>query len=258
MSGGLYHVAPVRDFYVEVRKGNIPGHALKHKFGRNDVVANGVWSFVNLLAFTAWPLSAATTVRVKAGGDVADTAAGNGAREITVEGIDSSFNEITEAVATAGVGASANTTASFWRVHRAWVSQAGTYGAANTDDVIIENSGGGTDLIKINIEEGQSQFGGWTVPVGKTAYLISFHLEVDSAKPADIRVFMRRDIDDTVAPLGSKRILLYFDGVVGEPAFLPKSPSIAFSGKTDIWAEAEGSGANTEVSVDFEFLIVDD
>lgn len=251
-------IPPVpRDFLIEVQKGNVSGHSLKHKFGRNDAVANNVWSFVNQLAFTAWPLSAATTVRVKAG-DAADTAAGNGAREITIEGIDSNFDEISEAVATAGTSASSNTSASFWRIHRAWVSQAGVYGAANTAAVVIENSGAGTDLIQISIEEGQTQFGGWTVPLGKTAYLLSFHAEVDAGKAADIRLFTRRDIDDTTAPLGSKRILLYMDGVLGQESFEPRSPLLGLSEKTDVWAEARGAGAQTEVSVDFEFLVVDD
>lgn len=245
------------DFLIEVQKGNIAGHALKHKFGRNDAVPNATFEFINLLQFTAWPLSAATTVRVKAG-NAADDTAGNGAREITIEGIDDSFNEITEAVATAGESASANTTASFWRVHRAWVSAAGTYGAANTAAVVIENSAGGTDLIQINIEEGQSQFGGWTVPTGKTAYLLSALIHVDASKAADVAMYTRENIDDTTAPLSSKRVMIYLDGIAGSQQFQPHSPMDGIPGKTDIWWEAEGSGAQTEVAVDFELLIVDD
>lgn len=257
-AAGLALPSVERDFLIEVQKGNVPGHSLIHKFGRNDAVPNATWEFINLLGFTAWPLSAATTIRVKAGGDAADDTAGNGAREITVQGIDDSFDEVTEAVATAGVNASGNTTTSFWRVHRAWVSAAGTYGAANTAAVTIENSGGGTDLIQIAIEEGQTQFGGWTVPAGKTAYLLTLHLEVDAVKAADIQVFTRAAIDVTVAPVQSRRIRLHFDGILGEASFVPHSPGFNFLEKTDVWAEARGAGAQTEVSVDFELLIVDD
>ena len=142
------------DFLLEVQRGNVSGFSMLHKFGRNDGVPNGSWEFINLLGFTAWPLSAATTVRVKLG-NANDTADGTGAREITVKGIDSNFNEITEAIATAGTSASSNTSASFWRIHRAWVSACGTYGAANTAAVVIENGAGGTDLIQIATE---SQF----------------------------------------------------------------------------------------------------
>lgn len=247
-----------KDFLIEVQKGTVAGHSMVHKFGRNTAVPNAAWQFVNLLGFTAWPLSAATTVRVKAGGNAADTAAGNGAREITVQGIDDSFNEVAEAIATAGAPASSATSASFWRVHRAWVSACGTYGAANTAAVTIENSGGGTDLIQIAIEEGQSQFAGWTVPIGKTAFLLGVHLNVDAGKAANVRMFSRSDIDDTSAPMKSKRLRRFWDGVLGIVDYVPRGPEISFAAKSDIWLEAYGGGAQTEVSGFFELLVVDD
>lgn len=243
---------------LEVVRGNVAGLALVQKFGRNDAVPNGSWKFVNLLGFTAWPLSAATTVRIKAGGNANDTAAGSGAREVTVQGIDDSFNEVSEAIATAGAGASSATTALFWRVHRAWVSACGTYGSANTAAVTVENSGGGTDLIQIGTAEGQSQFAGWTVPTGKTAYLLGLHVYVDSNKTTNIRVFTRDDIDDTTAPMASKRLRLFFDGVEGELSHHPRGIILALNAKSDIWVEAYGDGAASEVSCDFELLVVDD
>ena len=42
-----------KDFLIEVQKGNVVGHSMVHKFGRNDAVPNGSWAFVNLLEFTA-------------------------------------------------------------------------------------------------------------------------------------------------------------------------------------------------------------
>lgn len=249
--------AASRDFLIEVQKGNMDGHSMVHKFGRNDAVPSGSWAFVNLLGFTAWPLSAATTVRIKAGGDAADTAAGNGAREVTVQGIDSTGAEISEAIATAGAAASSATTASFWRIHRAWVSAVGTYGAGNTGVVTIENSGGGTDLIKIAASEGQTQFAGYTVPTGKTAYLLGLHLTVDAAKAANFRVFTRGDITDTTAPMKSKRLRLFFDGVLGTLIYKPSGPEMAIDALSDIWIEAYGSAA-TEASANLELLLVDD
>lgn len=247
-----------KEFLTEVAKGNIPGHSLVHKFGRNTGVPNGSFEFVNTLGFTAWPLSAATTVRIKAGGDAADTAAGAGAREVTVQGIDSSFNETSEAIATAGASASSATTASFWRVHRAWVSAVGTYGAANTAAVTIENSAGGTDLIQIATGEGQSQFCAYTIPTGKTGYLISIQLTVDTTKSGDFRIFTRDDIDDTSAPMKSKRIKLYFDGVSGQLVRNPSSPMVTVAAKSDIWVEALGDGGVIEATADMEILLVDD
>lgn len=244
------------DFLIEVAKGKIPGHKLIHKFGRNMAVANGTWEHVSLLSGASAFLSAATTVRVKAG-DVADTAAGAGAREITVVGIDNNLNEVTEAIATAGTSASSATTALFWRVYRAYVSACGTYGASNTAAVTIENSGGGTDLIQIAAEEGQSQYGGYTVPTGKKAYLVSLLLTADAAKAADFKLMTRANFNNTSAPMSPVRLRNYWDGVLGTLRYHPDGP-VKYDALTDIWIESEGGGVNTEVSVDFELLIVDD
>jgi len=253
-----------RDFMAEIKKGTIPGHSCVHKFGRNNAVPNGSWAFVNLLGFTGWPLSAATTVRIKAGGNAADTSGGAGAVLVTVQGIDSALAETSEAITTAGASASTATTASFWRVHRAWVGDtagadgAGTYGASNTAAVTIENSGGGTDLLQIAIEEGQSQFAGWTVPTGKTAYLMSLHLHADTNKTANFRVMTRASMNDTTPPVAAVRLKLFFDGVEGSIVYKPRIPELKLSALTDIWVEAYGDGATAHCSADFELMLVDD
>ena len=247
-----------KDFYIQVEEGNIPGYSLVHKFGRNDAVPNATWAFVNLLGFTAWPLSAATKVRVKIGGDAADVAGGAGALGVNIQGIDGSGNEASEVIATAGASVSALSDTLFFRVHRSKVSSVGTYGVANTGDIIIENGGGGTDLIKIAADEGQTQFGGFTIPIGCTAHLLSAFITVDGIKPADVKIFTRADAMNVTTPMASKRLRKYFDGVLGELSFIPTAPWLKLNALTDIWAEARGSGAQTEVSVDFELLMIQD
>ena len=249
----------INDYLVEVQRGNVTGASMVHKFGRNISVSNGSWEFINLLGFTAWPLSAATTVRIKANGSGGnDTAAGSGAREVTVQGIDDSLNEVTETITTNGILASTATTALFWRVHRAWVSSAGTYGSANAANMTIENSGGGTNLILIAAGEGQTQFAGWTVPIGKSAYLLSVTITVDSNKSANVRVMTRANINDTTAPMASKRLKLYFDGVVGHLSYKPRGPELMIPALSDIWVEGWGDGAVSQISADFELLVIDD
>jgi hypothetical protein len=248
-----------RDFLIEVQKGNVAGHSMVHKFGRNDAVPNGSWAHISLTPFAIANFrQTAIAMRVKAGGNAADTAAGAGAREVTIQGIDSAFAETSEAVATAGAGASAATTATFWRVHRAWVSAVGTYTAANTGAVVIEDSGGGADFITIAAGEGQSQYTGWTTPTGKTAYLLSVHVAVDSNKTVNVRVFTRLNIDDVAAPMNAKRLKLFWDGIQA-PGYVykPHGPELSFPEKSDIWVEAYGDGAVSQVSCDFELLVVD-
>ena len=249
---------PHRDFLIEVAKGNVGGHSLVHKFGRNDAVPNGSWAWVNLLGFTNWPLSAATTVRIKAGGHTSDTSGGAGAREVTVQGIDSNLVELSEAIATNGASASTATTAQFWRVHRAWVSSYGTYNGANFGNIDIENSAGGTDLIRIATAEGQTQYAAFSIPTATTGYLLSVHAHVDAGKTADLRVMTRADLNDTTAPVASRRLKLYFDGVLGPLVYKPCAPEFSLPALSDIWVEANGDGAGTEVSADFELLLVAD
>lgn len=93
-------------------------------------------------------------MRIKAGGNAADTAAGAGAREVTLIGLDASGNVVTEAIATNGISASSATTNSFIRLYRAYVSASGTYATAaagsHTAAIVIENSAGGTDWLTID------------------------------------------------------------------------------------------------------------
>jgi hypothetical protein len=229
-----------------------------HKYGRNDAVPNGSWAHVSLLPFSVANFrTSASTVRIKAGGDAADTAAGAGAQSVSVVGIDSNFDETTEDIATNGASASSATTASFWRIHRAYVTGVGTYGVANTGDITIEDSGGSADLIKIAAGEGQTQYAGYTIPNGKTGYLLSVHVTVDSNKTANIRCFTRENIDDTSAPMSPKRLRLFWDGVQQRFSYKPNGPELSLNQKSDIWFEAYGDGAVSAVSVDFELLLVD-
>ena len=57
--------------------------------------------------------------------------------------------------------------------------------------------------------------------------------------------------------MSPKRLRLYWDAVLGEVLIKPRSPMFSLPPYTDIWMEANGGGAQTEVDVDFEILLVD-
>jgi hypothetical protein len=257
-SNGLLKRSADPDFLIEVARGNVAGASLVHKFGRNDGVPNGSFELISLKSTATQFLGSALTMRIKAGGDANDTAAGTGAREVTIQGIAADLTETSEAIATKGALVSDATTTQFWRVYRAWVSSVGTYGQANAADITIENTGVAADQIVVGAGEGQSQCGTYTIPTGKTGYLLSVHVTADGLKAADIRMFTRADITDTTAPMASKRLKLYWDGILGDFSYKPRSPGAAIPALSDVWFEAQGSGAGTEVSVDFELLLIDD
>jgi hypothetical protein len=250
----------IKDFLIEVRQGNIPGYSIEHKFGRNDNIQNGIWGLVSPIGGSGVFRTSAIQMRVKSGGSVDDTVDGDGARGITVIGIDSSLTEISETIVTSGAGVSLPTTARFWRVYRSYVADGavGTYGGSNVGNIIIEDSGGADNIIQISEDEGQSQHGAYSIPAGRTGYLLTVHLTTDASKAADFRLFTREDFTNVLSSMSPKRLRLYWDGILGHvDAYIPHSPGISLPALTDVWIEAEGGGANTEVSVDFEILLVD-
>ena len=246
-----------RDWYAAIAKGDVPGHSLVHKFGASQSVPNGSWAVVSYGSTErAVHPSSASTVRVKGGGNAADTSTGTGAQTFFVNGISSAGTEVTEELTLQGTGVSTDTTNKFWRVHRAYVGDCGTYNETNTGDVTVENSTSGVDYLTVASSDGQSLVGQYTIPAGKTGYLHSVELSVDASKPADFRLMKRENFDDVTTPYSPYRLQNLWDGISDTFVFQPRSP-IAFSEKTDVWIEARGSGAGTEASVNFEIVLVD-
>jgi len=121
---------------------------------------------------------------------------------------------------------------------------------------MIENSGSGTDLITIAADEDQTQYCGYSIPLGYTGYLLSAIVQVDASKAADFRLFTRENLTDNTTPFSPKRLRYYWDGVLGIETFNPDTPILKLPALTDIWIEARGGGAITEVSADIEILLV--
>lgn len=246
-----------KDFLIEVAKGNIPGHSLVHKFGRNNAVPDGSWELVSLLSSGTLFRTSPSTVRIKSGGHTSDISTGLGAREITVIGLDDTLTEVAETIVTSGVLASLATVTSFWRVYRAYVSAVGLYGATNASAIIIEDSGGEADMNVIGNGNGQTQHAAYSIPAGKTGYLLSVYLTVNSTAVVDFRLFTKENLDDILVPIPAKRLRLFWDGVSNPPPYKPYAPEFSLEAGADIWIEAKGNGATAKVIANFEILLVD-
>lgn len=254
-----------KEYYQAIVEGDLPGRSIVHKFGRNSAVGT---SFVPVTVggvYETPQVSGATALRVKAGGNANDTAAGSGAREVTFEGLDETGTLVTESVATAGASASAATTITFIRLFRFYVSASGTYTTPITNshaaDIVIENGAGGTDWGTIedtDFSRGQSEIAFYTVPLAKTAYVLTATASVDSTKTADILFFKRENILDAAAPFSSKRVLFEFSAISGEDVLAPKTPLGPFPALTDIGFVAQVAATTAAVEIDFEILVIDD
>ena len=249
---------------LDLSRGLVSGAEVIHKFGKADVGTSFVPVAIGGVYNTPQAASA-TTLRIKSGGNANDTAAGSGAREITLIGLDENFEKVTETVATAGASASSATTATFTRLYRAFVSGSGTYATASagshSGDIVIENGAGGTDWATISssgFPRGQSEIGVYSVPAGKKAYIEYVAISVDSNKTADLLGFFREGADETSAPYSAMRLWIELGGVSGEEIINPTTPVGPFQGPCDIGFMAKVSSGTGEVDVDMEIIELDE
>ena len=243
----------VEDFYLQIARGQIPGHSVIHKFGRNPNVGGvpeTIWEQGGVYTY----LTVASTVYVS-GADAQDSAAGTGARTVTVQGLDANYNAIEETLTVDG----AVSTQSFLRVFRAFVASAGSL-QTNKGDVLVSTgaSGGGTVLAKIATigtgtvyGQGQTNLALYTIPAGKTGFLTNWNIGVgnyNDAATANLYtrefgnglIFRTRDVMDVPGGLHQR--------IYQVPFALPE--------KTDIEVRAIAS-SGTNMSSTFDIILYD-
>lgn len=225
-----------------------------HKFGRSDSV--GTTEAVIAAGSSSPFLAAASAVRVRAGGNAADTAGGAGARTLTISGLDGSMMEASETVALAGASASAATTTLFFRVFRAFVGEAGTYATPyNTGDIVVETTGG-VELATVKAARAQTQIAFYTVPAGYTALLLAVAVRVGGTKTCTFRMYQRRDAGTVTAPVQARRLVQEWPGVSG--AITDEHATWeAFPAGTDLIMTGEAPVGSTSADAEFELLLIE-
>lgn len=253
------------DFFVEVSSGNGKHNAEAiHKFGHNDAVST-TYVPVCVGGIYRTPLfNAATTLRIKAGGDANDAAGGTGARLIEMQGLDSNGNYVSEDVATAGASASSVTTNSFVRLFRAFVKESGTYATSasgsHAANIVIEDGAGTEDwaTIKLNgFPEAQTGIAAYTVPAGKVAFIKQIYISVATTKVGSILLFQRTNANQLSAPFDAMRMLMEFHNIQNDSHFDPEMPLGPFAEYTDLGLMGRLASGTGEIDADFELLLRD-
>ena len=254
---------PTREWYQRVSAGEVPGFKLVDKWGRNGNVGTTLEPIVSeTLAGDYWAPTTASTVRVKAGGNANDDAAGTGARTLNIEGLDENYLLANEDITLAGASASSSTTTTFTRVFRAFVKTAGTYRGANAAEIVIENTAGTADIITVDAHDGgqgQSLHCQYSAPINTRVYLIHFFYNTDSTKTNDAHIKVIDDISITSAPFGASRTLIEFEGVNDAVVLVPASPILlnkpGITTPTDILVEGAVASATSVISSRMQLLI---
>ena len=172
-------------------------------YSRNSNVAAGDTELIAPGGMSGDLTDAGGTLRIKAGGNAGDTAAGAGCREITIVGLDATGAEVTETLATAGALASDSTTTEFYRINEIKITGMGTALSTQLADMVIELSAGGDVATMSRGEWGGHHF---TVPLGYKAIINKIKMTSDRAVIDMIVTTYKNSVAGGTAPFSSSEI----------------------------------------------------
>lgn len=211
---------------------------------------------------TVWTHSAnyvipttAETIRVRAGGNAADTAAGAGARTIKVLAVLDDWTEKEITLTLAGASASAPSVELVRAINLATVETVGTFGGANTGNIIIENTSALQVLAHVGAGDGQSKQAIYTVPLNFTVWVDAIDLSVGQSDSANVIINHVKDASQALAPKVEEWSVRDFSGA----AIADRKTFLKFPEKSVIYVTAEritGSGS-ANVAVELEVIKTD-
>ena len=247
----------VKDFFLEVAKGNIAGHSVVNKFGSVPDVDSAttfvaVWEGAqgDYLGFNATAAEIATV----ASSDANDTSAGTGARTVRVMGLDENFEEQEEDVILNGTSL-VDTVKSYIRLHRAKVLTAGTGGSNAGVISIAQKVTTANVFAEMPIGNNMTMIAAFTIPAGKDAYVYDWFVGINkkTASAMNARLLMRPpggvfQVKEELA------INSAGTGYVSREYTLPKN---TIAGKTDIVIVVNSDSVNASASAGFDLILID-
>jgi len=239
-----------KDFYLEVSKGNIAGHQIVIMQGSNPDVdtaaAENIWDIGGVLIYaTAGEQWAIRSLSAN------DTAAGTGAQEVTVTYLDDNYVEQTEAIEMGGTSSTSFTNADAFRAIHCEVTRVGS-GGKNDGEITIRVQGGGDRRIGIEEGDNRSLHGFYTVPAGKTAYLISAFATIAKGKDAVVEVLVTNG--DNGIFIRQAPVAIYQNSIVLDM----KAPINKLPEKSDIQFLCTTENNNTVVNATLQMIVIDD
>lgn len=249
------------DWGVQVARGNILNATVTHRFG----LANVGTSFVPIadaLAYRTPQAGSATALRIAAGGNAADTAAGAGARSVRLTGLNASGDVVSETLATAGASASAATTATFIRLFHAEVMTSGTYGTksagSHVGSINIENAAGGTTWATISINgfpTSNTSIGSYTIPRNYTGFVEGISIAVEGAKLVDVLMLSRSGVLETAVPYKPVKRVAEWIGIENTLVDAFTMP-LAFEELTDVGLLGRVSNGTGNITIQMDILLL--
>lgn len=224
---------------IPISSGDVTGYSHINKFGYSDDIQtlSTIWDGQNIYTYS----SSAGLVTVESD----DSGTGDDGAVIEVQGLDSSYNPVIQDITISG--ATGTGTTNMIRVFRARVKTPAAGESTNVGNIDIDI--GGALRAKILEGKGQTLMAVYTVPAGKTAYLLNLTMSVDKNVDAIFQL-MIRTFDD-----GALNIKGQF-GTFGTPFDHQYPIPLRFTEKTDIEVRAD-AGSTCGGGSTFDIILVD-
>jgi len=258
-----------RDFGLEVAKGNVSGHLVVNKFGRNAEVDTAtdpadVWDGGMATGgdSSVWVAPTQARGHTIASSSTADdfSASGTGARTLRLWGLtDWDTAEVNEDIELDGAGTNAVATVNnYVIIHRMRVLTAGS-GNTNAGEIRATATTDGTVTARISAGKGQTLMAIYGVPSIQSFYVVQWYIDVNksgAAGTAAVELVVAPDADTDVdlfvvkhhlglQTTGTSHVAHTFD-----PPFKIAGPAII---KASVF---EVSANNTDVSAGFDGYLV--
>ena len=219
---------------IPIAAGDVSGYNHINKFGATDgdVTEGTVWDGNG--GSVAYPYPDAGLVSIASLTEVGET--------VIVDGLDADYNLQSETIAIGSTG-----TLTFSRVFRAQMST-----VTNASDITINQ--GGDLAAKILAGLGQTLMATYTVPAGKTCYILGIHLGSDKASVNSrmiYRLFCREILNG-----GVFRIKANLNAAGGQSLDIEYPVPLVVPEKHDIKVDVI-AGQATQVSATFDIILVD-
>lgn len=238
------------DFF-SVAKGQIAGHTYFFGAGYTNNLGTAshttVWTGNSVYVYPT-----VATVMKLSSTSANDTAAGTGARTVFIQGLNSSYNVISEILALNGQ-TEVNTVNSYLRVFKIFVVTAGATGSNEgvvyLGDGVVTAGVPATKYAIAFIGEGSSFAAVYTVPAGYTGYFVNTVTAIGKGKDVEFSTWVRA-FGQIMRK--SRNGYLFESSIVQNTSFPLVVPE-----KTDIELRGKSSAPNTDMSINFDVVLVE-
>ena len=232
------------NYGLGVAKGQFDDITHIHKFGAVPAMSQNQTGTIWDVDDTSYPWSAFDTAGTLS---IPAVNASDNGKSIVLVGLDNDYLELTETVTVSSSGAT-TTTQSFKRIFRAYVTNGSI---TNVGDIVVQK--GGTTVATIKAGKAQTLMAVYTVPAGKTGYLLKGVATCQAGADATGDMFVRYFGQDsfrvghTFEVSGTGGEYLYDFGV---PVKIPA--------KSDIDVRCSVRSNNARVTAAFDIILDED